>query len=421
MDDLIHDDEIDPAWVEDEAEGVARKKKNYYTLWEKKNIVLEAYAEHGVIKRTARKYNIQANQIRKWRNNANALVELPAYPNPRTVDERSVIKAAKDNVTVHKGRASSIPNQDVNYILDFYHQLRERGIPVSALVLAIELQRVSPQLNHVAVEVLRRRVLRIMKKNNITHRCVTHKAQNIHYEQQIIDNFIHYVNQQIVAGRYSADVIINMDETNVDFDPSPRSTLCRIGERSVSARISGHSGRCTVVLACTMSGIKLPALVIWKGVPNGRIERECRGPLYQRGNVKHAVQVKGWMDLEKYQLWIRAVLVPYLNGRYGYMLQDQFSVHLKDENLIAVGRAGVEVDFIPAGYTPPCQVLDKGINKPFKQFLGQQSIAWLQGAPQGSKPDRVTITNWISNSWNQVSVDTITNTWNSLRLIPFEE
>jgi len=36
MDDLIHDDEIDPAWVEDEAEAVARKKKNYYTLWKKK-------------------------------------------------------------------------------------------------------------------------------------------------------------------------------------------------------------------------------------------------------------------------------------------------------------------------------------------------------------------------------------------------
>jgi hypothetical protein len=28
------------------------------------------------------------------------------------------------------------------------------------------------------------------------------------------------------------------------------------------------------------------------------------------------------------------------------MLQDQFSVHLKDENLIAVSRAGVELDFI---------------------------------------------------------------------------
>jgi hypothetical protein len=86
MVDLIHDDAIDPAWMEDEAEGVVRGKK-YYTLWEKIYIVLEAYAEHGVIKCTARKYNIQANQIRKWRNNANALVELPAYPNPHMVDE----------------------------------------------------------------------------------------------------------------------------------------------------------------------------------------------------------------------------------------------------------------------------------------------------------------------------------------------
>jgi hypothetical protein len=91
-------------------------------------------------------------------------VELPSYPNPRTVDERSVIKAAKDKFTVHKRRALSIPNQDVNYILDFYHQLWERGIPVSAQVLAIELQRISPQLNHVAVEVIRHRVLCIMKK-----------------------------------------------------------------------------------------------------------------------------------------------------------------------------------------------------------------------------------------------------------------
>jgi hypothetical protein len=133
----------------------------------KKNIVLEAYAEHGIIKCTARKYNIQANQIRKWRNNANALVELPAYPNACMVDEQSVIKAAKDNVTVHKGRASSIPNQEVNYIMDFYHPLWEHGMPVSAQVLAIELQRVSPQLNHVAIAAIRHRVLRIMKKKTL--------------------------------------------------------------------------------------------------------------------------------------------------------------------------------------------------------------------------------------------------------------
>ena len=61
-------------------------KKNFYTLWEKKSIVEEAYAAPRALKRTARKYRIQTNQIRKWRNNANALM-LPAYPTPQTIEE----------------------------------------------------------------------------------------------------------------------------------------------------------------------------------------------------------------------------------------------------------------------------------------------------------------------------------------------
>ncbi len=67
------------------------------------------------------------------------------------------------------------------------------------------------------------------------------------------------------------------------------------------AQISGHLGRCTVVLACTTSRINLPALVIWQGVPNGRIDRELHGPLYLHDNMKHAVQVKDCWDSDKYQ------------------------------------------------------------------------------------------------------------------------
>jgi hypothetical protein len=61
---------------------------------------------------------------------------------------------------------------------------------------------------------------------------------------------------------------------------------------------------------------------------------------------------------------------------------------------------------------------------PFKQFIELQSIAlaWLQEAPEViAKPNHVTITNWVSNSWNHVGVDTIINLWNILRLNPFAE
>jgi hypothetical protein len=78
------------------------------------------------------------------------------------------------------------------------------------------------------------------------------------------------------------------------------------------------------------------------------IAREVLGQLFAHDNIIHTVQVQGWMDSDKYQLWVREVLVPYLNGRYGYLLQNQFSVHMKGENIATTQRAGVEVDFIPA-------------------------------------------------------------------------
>jgi hypothetical protein len=59
---------------------------------------------------------------------------------------------------------------------------------------------------------------------------------------------------------------------------------------------------------------------IWKGVPNGRIDRDSHGPMYSH-----------WLDSNKYKMWVREVLAAYLNGQYGYILQDQFSVHLREE------------------------------------------------------------------------------------------
>jgi hypothetical protein len=66
-------------------------------------------------------------------------MELPAYPTPRTMEERSVIKAAKHNVTLHKGHPGTLSHDEALYILDFYEQLHERGIPVNSQLLAIEL------------------------------------------------------------------------------------------------------------------------------------------------------------------------------------------------------------------------------------------------------------------------------------------
>jgi hypothetical protein len=105
---------------------------------------------------------------------------------------------------------------------------------------------------------------------------------------------------------------LNVDETNVDFAPLPSRNLSKIGDRTVSAHISGNSGRCTVRLGCTACGVKFPAFIIWKGIPGERIDREMRGAGYPHDNIVYTIQPKAWMNTAVYQEWVFAVLLPYV-------------------------------------------------------------------------------------------------------------
>ncbi len=67
-----------------------------------------------------------------------------------------------------------------------------------------------------------------------------------------------------------------------------------------------------------------------------------------------SIQTKGWMDVPTYQSWVQCLLGPYA-AAYGNricLLQDQFSVHLHNNSVTALNPLGIEVDYIPADYTP---------------------------------------------------------------------
>jgi hypothetical protein len=94
------------------------------------------------------------------------------------------------------------------------------------------------------------------------------------------------------------------------------------------------------------------------------------------------------MDGEAFQEWVHRVIIPYahLHENKVNMALDQFSVHMQYNNTTALQQIGVEVEFIPPGYTSIFQVLDKGVHKPFKQCLGEESMAFMLRNPEGTKP-----------------------------------
>jgi len=130
----------------------------------------------------------------------------------------------------------------------------------------------------------------------------------------------------------------------------------------------------------------------------------------------------GWMDGEAFQEWVHRVIIPYahLHENKVNMALDQFSVHMQYNNTTALQQIGVEVEFIPPGYTSIFQVLDKGVHKPFKQYLGEESMAFMLRNPEGTKPTRTDIALWIRNSWERIQPTTILNTWESNGIQPID-
>ena len=96
-----------------------------------------------------------------------------------------------------------------------------------------------------------------------------------------------------------------------------------------------------------------------------------------------------------------------------YLILDEFSVHMMSETMRKIQRCGTQVDNIPAGYTGAVQVLDKGVNKPFKDKLCFEYLQWMV-ANANRKPKRNDVAKWISRAWGLVTVPSITNTWNSI-------
>jgi hypothetical protein len=111
------------------------------------------------------------------------------------------------------------------------------------------------------LEVILQQISRFLKKHNMTNPVITRKAQNIRFHEHVTKDWVIYVNRQIAACKYEDACIISVDKMNIDFDPSPSKTLCKIGDRTVSACVTHTTTLCTPfnqrlgwTLQCTRSG-----------------------------------------------------------------------------------------------------------------------------------------------------------------------
>jgi hypothetical protein len=180
--------------------------------------------------------------------------------------------------------------------LKIYRDLREQD-------RAAELKRLDPGARNVTMPALRRRINRHLIKFGVVSRRVTHVAQNTRHDMTVKAGYVAFVNEGVKAGKYCACDIVNIDETNIDFDLVSGARLAGRGDCTVAWATTGSSNRCTVMLGVTMDGEKLPPFVIFKGAntPRSKIMKEfdsaeSRSKFGYPEGMFYTVQAKAWMD-----------------------------------------------------------------------------------------------------------------------------
>ncbi len=98
------------------------------------------------------------------------------------------------------------------------------------------------------------------------YRRVTTAGQIPRSDPIVVKEFVDATNHMIVSMEIAGDCVINMDETTLPCEISPKTTLDRKGALSVPCKTPGSTGNCSVALAVTLDGHKLPPMIVFKGM-----------------------------------------------------------------------------------------------------------------------------------------------------------
>ena len=91
---------------------------------------------------------------------------------------------------------------------------------------------------------------------------------------------------------------------------------------------------------------------------------------------------------------------------------DECSVHMCGECVQQIQSCGTDIEFITGGYTGKLQVLDVGINRPFKAIVREQYEQFM--SQNERKATQLNVAQWIAFAWEKISIESITNTWTSI-------
>jgi hypothetical protein len=337
------------------------------------------------------------------------------------------LKASKNTaLSVNRGRPSTLQTIEED-LLKWIFEQRECGLAISVRMVTAMAQKLDSAFRRKSDRAKDQAIRRFISAHRFSIRVGTHEAQRPPEDVRAeAIEFLVQLRPRLLSSDRRRGFILNMDQTPIFFSMTPRTTIERIGTRSVNIRSSSSSTmRVTVAVTISSAGDMLRPLIVFKGAPNGRIARGLSS--FPEQSV-YACQRRAWMDETVMLLWIREVLSPYVaqspNDVKPVLLLDSYRCHMMASVVNAIEDLGVAVEHIPAGCTGLVQPIDVGIGKPLKSRVRQKWEDWMmnQGneTPIFKPPSQELLTSWIIESLDSLQPQLIRNAWLRTGLSYFE-
>jgi hypothetical protein len=132
--------------------------------------------------------------------------------------------------TVHQGRKPKTEQARLHKMLTMYRELHDRDHVIILNLLAAELNRMDETVDGLSLASIRRQIYRHLQKYGVVRHHITRVAQNTRHDQAVVNDYIQYVKEAITPGKYKSPDIVNIDETNVDFDFKAGLTIAGRGK-----------------------------------------------------------------------------------------------------------------------------------------------------------------------------------------------
>ena len=177
------------------------------------------------------------------------------------------------------------------------------------------------------------------------------------------------------------DLIINFDQTGINYVPISSWTMEKEGAKRVEMVAKDNKRQMTAVFAGSLSGDFLPPQLINEGNTTRCLPCFQFPPTW---NVTYTAN--HWSNEGTVKEYIKRIILPFISkkkkelklpdGQSALLIFDNFKAQCTSSVLTLLDSPNIDIALVLANYTDWLQPLDLSINKAVKDFLRTQFKEW---------------------------------------------